>query len=172
MKAEGRHALVRHWLCASEPVLDDYRPPTLEGERHKTSSNPTGFTNRNIHQALLMKLGDRRRLRANNGPRHVWFVHVTKSWTLGFVLKWKLAALSSVFLFFFSFQSQERKGCREKSAPRPAEMDSVLQRPLQQNNLLSSGRKRTTWAAWKVKRQEARWKALHSADNRRHECLI
>lgn len=89
-------------LMRCESALYDHKAPTNEGERRRMSGNSRihqESSNTNTHRGLLMKLGDRRGSRANKGGRHVWFVDATKSWTLGFVLKWKLAALYSVFSF-------------------------------------------------------------------------
>lgn len=103
MKAEGRHALVLHWLGASWCYMIT-RLQLLKVSTTKWAVIPRihqASNNRNIHQGLLMKLRDRRGFRANKGSRHVWFVDVTKSWTLGFVLKWKLAANSILPGIFF-----------------------------------------------------------------------
>ena len=61
--------------------------------------------NGNIHWCADETWRQTRGLRANKRGRHVWFVDVTKSWTSGFVLKWKLAVNSTLLS---SFQWQER----------------------------------------------------------------
>ncbi len=102
MKAEGRHALALHWLGASRCYMIT-RLQLLKVSTTKWAVIPRihqASNNRNIHQGLLMKLRDRQRSRANKAGRHVWFVDVTKSWTLGFVLKWKLAANSTLLCIF------------------------------------------------------------------------
>lgn len=103
MKAEGRHALVLHWLGASRCYMIT-RLQLLKVSTTKWAVIPRihqASNNRNSHQGLLMKCWDRQGFRANKGGRHVWFVDVTKSWTLGFVLKWKLAAHSTLLCIFF-----------------------------------------------------------------------